>query len=281
VRDALRGRGFFWMRLVVFAIVVLLCFLLYFSANFLSEAGTGARHVDGGSDVAAKLSEQAARESLQGALFLLHAWSVLFVLLVTLFVAAGLVADDLRARALPLYLVRPITPLDYYLGKVLIPITVMAQVVLAPGLFLVLLAGLLRPTGQSTSFLLGQADLVGGLLLHFVVVALSYSSVVLLFSCWSQRRITAIILGGVTMIGAQVIREASSGVQGAAGDVLRAISPIANSFRILQHYVGGPMQGKELEQLPTLTAAWIATALFTGIGAWAVIRRAGTTEVVS
>jgi hypothetical protein len=279
VRDAVKGRGFFWMRLFVLMIVVLLAFLLYFQANILNEAQGGSRHAGGAA--ADKLSATAAREALQGALFLLHAWSFLFVVLATLFVAAGLVADDLRERALPLYLVRPITPLDYYLGKVAIPVTVLAQFVLAPGILLVVLAGFFRPSGETTSFLLDQVDLVGGLLLHFLVVALSYSSLVLIFSCWSRRRLTATILGGVTLIGAQVIREASAGVEGTAGDVLRAISPAANGFRILQHYVGGPMRGAELEALPTLAAAWIATGLLALLGAWVVTRRARTTEVVA
>lgn len=55
-----------------------------------------------------------------------------FAFLVTIFSGSGTVSGDLRTRALPLYLSKPISRGDYVLGKLLVPAFFVALVTLVP-----------------------------------------------------------------------------------------------------------------------------------------------------
>ncbi|MCL4812273.1 MAG: hypothetical protein KJ061_07310 [Vicinamibacteraceae bacterium] len=63
----------------------------------------------------------------------------IFVFFVTVYVGAGLIANDRRANALQLYLARPITRAEYVAGKMAILVTFLLAVTLLPGLLLFLL----------------------------------------------------------------------------------------------------------------------------------------------
>jgi hypothetical protein len=64
-----------------------------------------------------------------------------FVLLLSVFGASGLVANDLRTGAILVYLSRPLTQRDYIIGKLGVPLALNLAVTLVPGLLLYL-AGL-------------------------------------------------------------------------------------------------------------------------------------------
>ena len=59
-----------------------------------------------------------------------------FTILLTIFGASGLVANDLRTGAILAYLSRPLTRRDYVFGKLLVPLLLNLAVTLAPGLLL-------------------------------------------------------------------------------------------------------------------------------------------------
>jgi ABC-2 type transport system permease protein len=59
-----------------------------------------------------------------------------FAILLSIFGASGLVANDLRTGAILAYLSRPLTRRDYVLGKLLVPLSLNGAVTLAPGLLL-------------------------------------------------------------------------------------------------------------------------------------------------
>jgi len=61
----------------------------------------------------------------------------------------GLIADDLKARALPIYFARPITPLTYLAGKWMVVAFFIGMVVLVPNL-LALILGTLVTGGLQT-----------------------------------------------------------------------------------------------------------------------------------
>jgi ABC-2 type transport system permease protein len=63
----------------------------------------------------------------------------LFVFFVTVYVGAGLIANDRRANALQIYLSKPITRAEYIAGKMGILLVFLLAVTLLPGLLLLLL----------------------------------------------------------------------------------------------------------------------------------------------
>jgi hypothetical protein len=68
-----------------------------------------------------------------------------FVLLLSVFGASGLVANDLRTGAILVYLSRPLTQRDYIVGKLGVPLALNLAVTLVPGLLLYLCGLLLAP----------------------------------------------------------------------------------------------------------------------------------------
>jgi hypothetical protein len=270
-RDARRGRSFRFLGTVIVILTTLIGFLLYYQVNAL------ARSVDGPRWLGFRPARPDASYWLQAAVAFFHEWSWPLAVLLTVFVACGLVADDVKARALPLYLSRPITPFDYYLGKLLIPVAVLASLVLAPMLFLVLLSALMQPTEEMLAYLGGQATLVLAIFAAFGVMALGYSSVVLLFSASASRRISAIILGAVTLFGGEVVRNATRPLSGTGADFLRATSLVADSRVVLFHVMGRPLRGSS--EYPDLEAALAVPGAVVLLAAFFVLRRARTTEV--
>ncbi len=68
-----------------------------------------------------------------------------FVLLLSVFGASGLVANDLRTGAILVYLSRPLTQRDYIVGKLGVPLALNLGVTLVPGLLLYLVGLGLAP----------------------------------------------------------------------------------------------------------------------------------------
>jgi ABC-2 type transport system permease protein len=68
-----------------------------------------------------------------------------FVLLISVFGGAGLIANDLRTGAILVYLSRPLTRRDYVLGKLGVLMALNLSVTLVPGLLLYLIALALAP----------------------------------------------------------------------------------------------------------------------------------------
>ena len=75
----------------------------------------------------------------------LLAWQAFFTMFITIFGAAGLVANDLRTGAILVYLSRPLTRRDYVIGKLGVPLLLNLSATLAPGLALYAVALALAP----------------------------------------------------------------------------------------------------------------------------------------
>jgi ABC-type transport system involved in multi-copper enzyme maturation permease subunit len=276
--DARRGVGFRIFQIVILVIFVVIAILLNLQAGPFGRGLASMARQAG----LAPTDEELARMGLASGLFYFHSIAILPTALLALFVGAGLVADDLRTRALPLYLVRPVTPLDYFLGKWLVTFVVLAVHVLLPSLLILLMAALLRPSGQSTAFLAAQGDIVGTILAHFAVVSITYTSVVLLVSTMAQRRGTAIVAGALVFIGGGVVAGIFEEVGGTLGEVGSALTPMGNGFRVLADGIGALVPDLARSRLPEgTTPVFVAAAVALAACAFVVIRRARTTEVVS
>ena len=68
---------------------------------------------------------------------------MLWVLLVVARVGPGLIANDLKHGALPIYFAKPVTPLSYVAGKWLVVASFIAMVTLVPNLLTLLLDAML------------------------------------------------------------------------------------------------------------------------------------------
>jgi len=106
-----------------------------------------------------------------------------FTLLLSIFGASGLVANDLRTGAILVYLSRPLTQRDYIAGKLLVPLALNLAVTLVPGLVLYLVGLALAPE-QYLKWNL--AWLAPAIIVHAVAVSLVVSLAVLAISSLSK-----------------------------------------------------------------------------------------------
>jgi ABC-type transport system involved in multi-copper enzyme maturation permease subunit len=106
-----------------------------------------------------------------------------FTILLSIFGASGLVANDLRTGAILVYLSRPLTQRDYIAGKLLVPLLLNLAVTLVPGLVLYL-AGLALAPEQYLKWDLWW--IAPAVVLHAVAVSLVVSLVVLAVSSLSR-----------------------------------------------------------------------------------------------
>ncbi len=70
---------------------------------------------------------------------------ILLMVLLSVFGASGLIANDLRTGAILVYLSRPLTQRDYIVGKLGVPLALNLVITLVPGLLLYLVGLLLAP----------------------------------------------------------------------------------------------------------------------------------------
>jgi hypothetical protein len=273
-RIATKGRAFRVFFLISAAMLVLFTVLLYVGESFF---GRQAR-MPGGFALPGDPEARAAAFLEGWVVGLQSATSGLGQILV-LFVGAGLVADDVKARALPLYLVRPVTPVDYWIGKLLVPVRVLALTVLFPGLLLVLVGALFQPSDRMLPFLWGRRDLLAAVVLHFAHVALVWSSVALFVSTVAGSRVAAIVLGAVVFFAGGIPREVAPHAEGALARLLDAVDLHAGGRAVL----ASPLEqtAATMGRLPETAWAVGVGAAFVALGAFVVLRRARTVEVVS
>lgn len=270
-RLAVRGRSFWILFILVLVAFLILGVMLYVNSSALNprrwrgEEGTS-------------VASAAAAVAVEGAVWILQSWSTILAQVLVLLVGAGLVADDLKTRALPLYLVRPITPVDYWLGKILIPIRVLTITVLVPGLALILLGALYLPSEEMRDFLWDRKSLALGVVLHFTVLALSFSSLALLVSTWVGRRGGAIALGAVILFAGGIPGGMAAFAPEPFSDLLRSTHLGGNAQAVLVPFLSSGFVRGAGRHLPPV---WSALAVSGGVfllGFWTVVRRARSAE---
>ncbi len=139
------------------------------------------------------------REPLwRGAFFLVIKVQMFWVLIVVAQVASGLIARDIKARALPIYFAKPITPFTYMVGKWAVVAAFIALVTLVPNLLSLtlgtMMTGGLHTWGQILN--LGCDLFLAGLLICVVGGAI----VLALSSMTSDYRYVAVGWLAVTLL---------------------------------------------------------------------------------
>ncbi len=119
----------------------------------------------------------------------------IWVFFITVYVGAGLIANDRRANALQIYLSKPLTRVEYMFGKLAILMGFLLLVTGVPGLMLLVLQILF--TGELT-FFRENLHLLPAITLFSVIQALTFSSTMLALSSLSKSsRYVAILYAAV------------------------------------------------------------------------------------
>jgi len=192
-----------------------------------------------------------------------------FVFLVTISMA-GAIADDRRVNALQLYLSRPLTRVEYLVGKLVPALVYLLGVTLAPALLLLVMQVAMS---GSLSFLIENLFLVPAITLVCVVEALLWAFAIMALSAISKsRRFVAVTFAGVLFFTAamsQALRAITGSRAWAAispGDMIDVLADAA--FR-----VGGR------PPVPVPVAVVVIGALI-GLSIWVLERQVRGVEVV-
>jgi ABC-2 type transport system permease protein len=127
-----------------------------------------------------------------------------FTILLSIFGASGLIANDLRTGAILVYLSRPLTRRDYVLGKAGVPLALNLSVTLAPGLLLYAIGLTLAPE-QFAKW--GLAWIAPAVVAHSVVICAVVSLLALAISSLSRSaRVAGLAFFGL-IFGLEVVRQ--------------------------------------------------------------------------
>jgi len=194
----------------------------------------------------------------------------LFVFLVTIG-QAGLIAEDRRTNALQLYLSKPLTRVEYIVGKLVPPLAYVLFVTLVPSLLLLLLQIIFA---GSLSFLRANLFLLPAITLFSLIQALLAAFVILALSSLTRsRRFVAIMYAGVTFFTFamyQVLR----GITGSR--TWAVISPI----EMLDIIANAAFRSRGLPPVPVYMAV-IAVVAMIALAMFILERRIRGVEVVA
>ena len=158
------------------------------------------------------------------------------VFFITVYVGSGLIADDIRANALQLYLSRPITRTQYVAGKAAILMAALAAVTFVPAMLLLLLV---PAFAGSMAFLRENLLLIPSISAYSVVqITLSAFLILALSSLSKSRWFVSILYAGLAFFTHAVFGVLGAAVEGSAfswvsifanvrqvGDVLFRMAP--------------------------------------------------------
>jgi ABC-2 type transport system permease protein len=181
-----------------------------------------------------------------------------FAFLITVWVGAGLIADDRRAHALSLYLSKPLTIVDYVVGKLAILLLLLAGVIWAPAMALLLVQSAFA---GSFEFVRTHLSLVPAITAYsLTTMALSSLTMLALSSLSSSSRFVGIMYAGVIFFTQAITRVLSS----ATGmPVWNQLSPLGALDRVGQAIFGldGAGQPGLWPALGLLVALLVASVL--------------------
>lgn len=215
--------------------------------------------------------------------FHVHAASLL-AMIATVLVGSGLIADDLRTRALALYLVRPLRPRDYMLGKAMIIPALLVPFMLLPGLLLWLLVGLWQPPGETWTWLGDHIHVAQRVVKYYILGSISLTGLMLVLSSRTPRRGLVMGLAAVVLFGGMFPRFVGMRIAGPLGDLLRVLD-VPNNIT-MEFKMAAPRRWEQrvLDRHdagihPDATAVWIVSLLLLAAGLYFTWRRARTVEV--
>ncbi len=250
IKSIISKRAFIALMLFAWAPFVVRAVQIYVSANF----------------------QQAAFLAPKGETFreFLDAQGV-FVFFVTIWVGAGLIANDRRANALQLYLSKPLSAAEYVAGKMAILFVFLAFVTFAPAIGLLLVQAIFA---GSFTFIRNNAYLIPAITLFSLAQVLVAATTMLALSSLSKSsRFVGVMYAGLMFFTAALF-QALRGITGSSafawispGDSLEQLGDII--FRLEPRY-----------ELSPAVAALVVLALIAG-SVFVLSRRIKGVEIVT
>ena len=195
----------------------------------------------------------------------------LFVFFVTIYVGAGLIANDRRANALQLYLSKPMTSAEYIAGKLAILVLFLVSVTFLPAMMLLVTQAVFA--GDLT-FIRNNMYLIPAITLYSAVLVLLASTTMLALSSMSKSsRFVAVMYAGLfffTLALFNTLRGITGSTKFAWLAPTAALQQLGDSiFRLTPRY-----------QLAPAFAALTVLVLIGG-SIWILMRRVRGVEIVT
>ena len=250
IMERLRERKFLGLLLVAWGQFIVRAVLLYIASNYAQASFLAP-------------TASTFREFL--------GVQMIFVFFITLYVGSGLIANDRRANALQIYLSKPLTRVEYVVGKLTTLVIFLTAVTWVPAILLLILQMLFA---GNLNFIKDNLFLFPAITVFSAVIVLTTSfSMLALSSLTKSRRFVAVMYAGLLFFTAAMsqVLSAMTGTRVWAiispGDVLEVFSRVI--FRI-----PGP------RDLPFPAAVVFVVALLAA-SIWVLERRVRGTEVVT
>jgi ABC-2 type transport system permease protein len=195
----------------------------------------------------------------------------LFVFFITVYAGSGLIADDIRANALQLYLSRPVTRTQYVAGKLGVLMSALALVTWVPAMVLLILQPMFA--GNAT-FIRQNLFLIPAVtMLSLLEIALGAFTMLALSSLSKSRWFVAVMYAGVAFFTQAIFGATRIATQGTSFSWLAVFGSLAQVgdviFRLPPRY-----------DTPPVVSAFVL-ALLIGGSALVLNRRIRAIEVVT
>jgi hypothetical protein len=278
VRATLSSKGTRRLGVMFLLWFVILAVVLYVQVGLAQ--GFGQRHAE---SVDTSLFRAFSRKALIDTLATFYSGVTALVTLLSILTGSGLIADDLRARALTFYLVRPIRAIDYAIGKALVLPYVLLTRTALPGLAFWLLAGAWQEPGESGVFLRENADVLLLILRYLLVAGAAFTGLILLLSASTPRRGVVASLAAAVLFGGLVLVGIGARMEGQVGELLRLASVPMDAIVPFTHatleHAGAWRRERILAHWPDPDGALVLGLLLFAVGFWRVWARARSVEV--
>jgi len=207
---------------------------------------------------------------VDGRFFLLYLsiqTSLAFIL--TAFIGPGLVSPDLANGALTLYLCRPLSRVEYVIGKLSVLAIVLSWITWIPGLLLFFIQASL----SGWDWMISNLWIASGIVLSALLWIMSVSLLALALSAWVKWRIAAgALLLGVLFLGAAFSEAVNRVLQTQQGYLLNVSKLLNIAWQDLLHDSGD-------RALPAFEA-WFGILAFAALCFYVLMKKVRANEVV-
>lgn len=193
-----------------------------------------------------------------------------FIFFVTIYIGAGLIANDRRANALQVYLSKPLTRAEYIAGKLAILFLFLVSVTWLPAILLLLVQVMFA---GSLTFLRANLFLFPAITLFSLLQVLTAAMTMLALSSTSKSsRFVGIMYAGLIFFTAAL----SAALRGITGSSIWAWLSPTDTLAQIGNYI---FRLDPANDLPPLVAVVVVVVLLGG-SAWILERRVRGVEVV-